>query len=514
MGHFVRLETNRWIAVALLMGAIGCGSEANAPPGNNLPLGGTAGINLSPGLMGGAGGTVAHPTTAGASSMLPPNMNGGAMVGAAGTGVEMPPDAQGTVPCGVSKVTSSSCQGCHGATLAGGAPMQLVTFADWHRPAKTQPTMKVYQLAQLRIHNMANPMPPVSSKPLAAAELTTLDTWLQAGALTAPASEAVCAPGGTNVDGGHEPLVPGPGETCYEFKVHQSTTSVDATKYDIVSGEHYEQFYYKTPWPKDTVAIAYSTRMDNPQVLHHWLLFSTLENEVEGYHKTAPLPTLIGVNPVLLAGWAVGGPNLVAPTDVGFELPDPGAQINVQWHFYNSTPTTQADASSVQICTVPKAMRKNLGAITWAGTEDLNGNIWAGGPGMPAGQESTFTTTCIPGRAGLGANDSIHIIGFEPHMHRIGKNMKTAVVHMDGTMETLFDKPFKFGNETHYYQDYELKPGEQLVTSCTFMNDTAGGVAFGESSDSEMCYQFVFSWPAHALSNGAFSLLGVPDTCW
>jgi hypothetical protein len=29
-----------------------------------------------------------------------------------------------------------------------------------------------------------------------------------------------------------------------------------------------------------------------------------------------------------------------------------------------------------------------------------------------------------------------------------------------------------------------------------------------------MCYQFVFAWPAHALSNGAFSLLGVPDTCW
>ena len=99
-------------------------------------------------------------------------------------------------------------------------------------------------------------------------------------------------------------------------------------------------------------------------------------------------------------------------------------------------------------------------------------------------------------------------------MHRIGKRMKTDVKHVDGTMETLFDKPFSFGNETHYYQDYELKPGEQLVTSCTFMNDNDFGVPFGESSDTEMCYQFVFAYPAHALSNGAFSLLGVPDTCW
>jgi len=57
-------------------------------------------------------------------------------------------------------------------------------------------------------------------------------------------------------------------------------------------------------------------------------------------------------------------------------------------------------------------------------------------------------------------------------------------------------------------------PGEQLVTSCTFNNTNDFGVPFGESSDAEMCYQFVFAWPAHTLTNGAFSLLGVPDTCW
>jgi hypothetical protein len=101
-------------------------------------------------------------------------------------------------------------------------------------------------------------------------------------------------------------------------------------------------------------------------------------------------------------------------------------------------------------------------------------------------------------------------------MHRIGMNMKTAVTHTNGMIETLFDKPFSFGNETHYYVNpaYELKPGEQLTTTCSFNNDTDMGVPFGESSDTEMCYQFTFAWPAHSLSNGAASLLGVPDTCW
>ena len=99
-------------------------------------------------------------------------------------------------------------------------------------------------------------------------------------------------------------------------------------------------------------------------------------------------------------------------------------------------------------------------------------------------------------------------------MHHIGKHMKTVVNRKDGTSEVLFDEPFSFGNETHYYQDYELKPGEKLVTSCTFNNTNDFGVPFGESSDAEMCYQFVFAYPAHALSNRAPSILGVTDTCW
>jgi hypothetical protein len=394
--------------------------------------------------------------------------------------------------------------------------MPLVTFADLHKPAVTQPTMQVHQLVALRLHDKARPMPPTGELPVA--DMGALDTWLKAGALTGPTDVAMCPTvvEGGSVDGSRGKLVAAPGETCYEFKTHQSTTSVDDVKYDVgPDGEHYEQFYFKVPWPKGTVATAYATNMDNSAVLHHWLLFSTNEAEADGFHKTAPLPTLIGTNPILLAGWAVGGPNLVAPKDVGFELPDPGSStINVQWHFYNSTGSPQKDASSVQICTVPVAMRAHIGGVTWLGTEDLGGNKWFGGAGMPPRKESTFTTTCVPGRAGLKATDSIHIIGFEPHMHRIGKRMSTTVKKADGTMLMVFDKPFSFGNETHYYQDYELKPGEQLITSCTFNNDTDLGVPFGESSDTEMCYQFTFAWPAHALSNGAASLLGVPDTCW
>ncbi|HKU38717.1 MAG TPA: hypothetical protein VJR89_11235 [Polyangiales bacterium] len=99
-------------------------------------------------------------------------------------------------------------------------------------------------------------------------------------------------------------------------------------------------------------------------------------------------------------------------------------------------------------------------------------------------------------------------------MHHIGKHMKTVVNRKDGTSEVLFDEPFSFGNERHYYKEYTLQPGETLTTHCTFNNTNDVGAAFGESSDSEMCYPFVYAWPAHAVSSFAPSILGVTDTCW
>jgi hypothetical protein len=526
----------RWTAAVLGCLVAACGSPATSTTdGGATPASNTTGL---PGA-GAAGGGIGLPTGAAGSGAKPP-------VGTTTTGTGVtpvtPPTGTSTVPtpgagegagaqvlpCGVHNALATNCTTCHAASPIGGAPMPLVTYADLQKPAVTQPSMKVYQLVSKRIHDMMRPMPPTGTLP--AADMTALDTWINGGALPGTAADASCASatptmmptvGGETTDrsdGSKGALVPLPGETCYEFKTHDSTTSVDDTPYDVgPDGEHYEQFYFKIPWGNDVVATAYATRIDNAAVLHHWLLFSTNEQEQEGFHKTAPLPTLIGTDPILLAGWAVGGPNLVAPEDVGFELPNPGnGTINVQWHFYNSTGSDQKDKSAVQICTVPKAMRAHIGGVTWLGTEDLGGNKWFGGAGMPPHMKSDFTTTCNPARAGVGANDPITIIGFEPHMHRIGMNMKTSVMHTNGMVEEIFNKPFSFGNETHYYVKpaYQLMPGEQLITTCSFNNDTDMGVPFGESSDTEMCYQFTFAWPAHALSNGAASLLGVPDTCW
>lgn len=421
------------------------------------------------------------------------------------------------LPCAVSQALVTACQSCHGSTPIGGAPMPLVTYADLHKPAVTNPTLKVYELAKMRLDDAMRPMPPGGT--IAAADKATLGTWLGAGA--AAGTEATCAiatpppTGGTVAgDGTYGALTQEPGETCYDFKTHNSTTSVDATPYAVSLGEHYEQFYFKAPWTTGTVATRYGTKLDNEKVLHHWLLFSTTEADPEGAHKTAPLPTLIGVNAQLLAGWAVGGTNLAMPPDVGFELPAKGSELNIQWHFYNSTGAPATDASSVQICTVPAGTRPHVATITWLGQENLGGNKWLGGAGMPPHSVSNFSGTCTPRRKGMNATDPIHLLYFWPHMHTFGTNMKTVVNHKSGMAETIFDKAFDFNHQVHYPANYDLMPGDTLTATCTFNNTSDLGVPFGESTGNEMCYQFTYAWPAHALENNASSLIGATNTCW
>jgi cytochrome c5 len=495
----------------------GCSQVSDGNPTNRTatmdgihPSGGLAGSGVVVGQPTGlpnGGPTVSNPVTTGTAGA------GSAPV----TTANAPSQSTGqALPCNVANVVGANCQKCHGATPIGGAPMSLVTYDDFHKQAKSNPSLKVYELAKLRINDQAKPMPPGGD--MAKDSFTVLDSWLGAGALAA-AADASCATTkppttiDTPGDGTYGPITAVPGETCYELLTHQSTTSVDSTPYSVSTGEHYEQFYFNVPWKQGDQGTRYGTRFDNEKVLHHWLLFTTVKGNPEGFHETV-IGTQIGDSAALLAGWAVGGTNLALQDDVAFELPPPGTMLNLQWHFYNSTGSEQQDASAVQVCTVPAGTRPNSATISWLGTEDLGGNKYTLGAGMPPHQMSSYGGTCDPLREGMNATEPIHILGFWPHMHKLGVRMNTMVNHQGGASEMIFDKAFDFQHQVHYLQKYDLMPGDTLTATCTYNNTTDSGAAFGESTDDEMCYQFTFSYPAHALENHVFSFIGASNTCW
>jgi hypothetical protein len=533
------------LAVFALSAGVGCGSgtasgtqnQGSATFDPNMP----GATTTAPGgatPFGGAAGTAGGTTSPGGTGMTtsPP---GGTTTTPGGTGmIQTPPSGAPTshsigntpLPCNIKTAVAKNCNMCHGANPIGGAPMSLLTYEDFQADHVVQTyvplkgmTMKVYQLAKIRINDHMSPMPPGGT--LSTDDFSTLDTWLGSGApagTTADAATCMTTPptGGDGAvvgaagDGTYGPLTPAPDETCYQLAVHGSTDMVDDSKFTIPAGEEYVQFYFDVPWDTGSLGTRYGTVFDNQAVLHHWLLFTTNSTDNDGYYEVAPLPTLIGDDATLLAGWAVGGTNLALPSDAAFELPPKGSKLNAQWHFYNTTGSDQMDHSAVQVCTVKAGGRPHVATITWTGDEDLGGNKWTGGAGMPPHQMSTFTGTCNPLREGMNTTDPIHILGFWPHMHKLGVQMDFAVNHMAGGSEMIFSKPFDFNHQIHYIQAYDLAAGDTITTTCHFNNTTDMGVPFGESSDTEMCYGFVMSWPAHAFENHVSSLIGASNTCW
>jgi len=512
--------------LVIIGAAAACGSEQ--------PSAGTGGSAAAPGSAGGAGslglvpgsqvaagsGAPAANITAGAAgsvplgSGVPPAAAGsGSTPVTAGTAAPIPTGAS-DLPCQVSTALAANCQKCHGTTPTFGAPIPLMRHADFMKPSAKDPTTTVAQLALKRINDTASPMPPGGT--MVAADRTTLSSWLTAGAKPATAAEAACVPTSGN-DSPRTPVVhdeayfrngltPKAGETCYELPVHAAQTPGDKTPYTVRTGEHYEQFYVKIPWGPDTLMTRFGSKFDNLKVVHHWLLFTTNRPlSADGTHETT-IGSTAGDGSELLAGWAVGGDHVEFPEDTGLEVPASGI-LNAQWHYFNQGTAPEKDASLIQICTVPRAMRKNIASLTFLGTENFNGPL-----GMPAKTMSDFGGTCTN-----NSGAPITIYGFTPHMHKLGRHMKAQVMRAGtGQLETVFDKPFDFNSQITYILDdlITLQPGDTIISTCTFLNHTDAPVPFGPSTEQEMCYNFTMSYPARKLDNGTLSLIGATNVCW
>jgi hypothetical protein len=301
-------------------------------------------------------------------------------------------------------------------------------------------------------------------------------------------------------DGSLDPNVP----TCFDFKNHGQPVAGDTSKYGVIPGEHYVCNHFKSPWNEPAELVSWQTLYDNQAIVHHWLAYSVPTGGAVDGQFEACIGTHLLQDAQLVAGWAVGSNDVDMPPDVALRMPGADREFLIEWHYFNSTGVEQMDASGVRLCVLPQGTRTNLAGITWLGTEFFNGPA-----GMPAGQMSEFSGTC---QNVSGA--PINIVRFWPHMHQWGRNMKSTVVRATGATENVFEMPFDFNYQISYEATVVLQPGDAITSTCTFDNQSAAPVAFGPSSDQEMCYQFAFSWPAGALDNGVLSLVGATNTCW
>jgi hypothetical protein len=366
--------------------------------------------------------------------------------------------------CDALNVFVDKCQSCHGAELAAGAPMALVTYADATAAAKVTKGKKVSDVVGTRVHDTKSPMPP--GKPLDAASLAAIDAWIADGAK--PGDDPTCA--GQIAEKPATPEQAWPPEGCDAmYKVlagNGKPVSVPAGQ------EIHPQFTLDAPWGTDKVqAIAFRPITDNKAVLHHWILNG---------------------GGAFINGWAPGqddskeGPPL---PDVGVFLPSGKGSLRMDMHYNNLQGTkAELDQSGLEIC-VTHQLRKYT-ATTFSGFAAL--------PNIPAGKEVDIVGTC-----NVAVTQPVFLLSESPHAHKLATHMK-LVVKRGGVETVLHDAAFAFDGQvaTPLKAPFELKAGDQVITTCHFKNDTNRTVGFGENTGNEMCFNFATYYPMGALSCG------------
>lgn len=447
-----------------------------------------------------AGASEAHPSSAGESAVVVAGREAsGASDAAAGTGAaqvdaggaDAEPPAVGSgraslgdtpLPCALRKVLRVSCQGCHASQPGMLAPMALTSVEDLQAPAPSDAGRRVFEVAAERIHSGVAPMPPAESRRLTDGELAVLDRYFNADLAAGPSD---CEDSGGLMTGYPAPE-PEEIDQCYRFQAHDVAAPGDLTPYTPPEGESYACFFFAVPW--DGPAQALSFRSLHSPLTHHWLLSDTSYGDRDGELMRNVANCGFGAETVLAVYGVNQQPVLNMPPDVGLQLPtkDSGRGLLLGVHYYNPQ-GVEADDTGVEICTArtPRAETASVLGL---------GPLWFT---LPAGTKTDVTSTCTPTYKG-----DIHILRSFPHMHARGQALDTIIERGDGTHETLIDVAFDFNNQIAYDTQATLRPGDSLVTTCHFFNDTNSRIYIGDRTSDEMCINFVTAWPASALVTG------------
>ena len=222
----------------------------------------------------------------------------------------------------------------------------------------------------------------------------------------------------------------------------------------------------------------------NPPGTHHTVLTRYTGNAPDGTVRCN-----VGENGEnMIYGSGVGAPEFAFPAGVGLFLPA-GSRLLLNLHLYNATDDPISGRSGTWAKTTTAAAVPNLAELVLAGpTLTLR---------VPKGT-STQSGTC---QINDVASGPIQVFALSQHMHKLGKSMRSVVTR--GAQEiVLQDVPYDFDEQVFHLtpQLIELRPGDTLTTYCSYDNTTGAEVAFGPSSDDEMCFTDLFYYPAQGAS--------------
>lgn len=375
--------------------------------------------------------------------------------------------AEARLPCPIASIVEQRCQECHARSPIGGAPMPLVSAADFRAPAKSDPSRSVGQLVLERIADDHDPMPPAPRPRLDEAQLKTLREWIESG-----------APDGAGCDG----PAPDGGPPVTTLTCAPDVHSAPASPYLVAAGSSDLVVCYGFSLSNSSKRhiTGFAPRVDNAAVLHH---MSLLQSDEAFSTTPIPCPDSGGMASWrVVYGWAPGAEAFELPDAAGFAA-EPGANFVVQLHYVNVGAKAHTDSSGFSLCTSAE-LRGFDADIMAFGTHEFT---------IPA--HGSKAVTCNVAVPPTGA--TTRLFAAFPHMHRLGKSISTRAFPAGGgsAVDLGSVDTWSFDYQSWQSIDYVLGPGDVVQTKCAWNNPNSHGVGFGPGTDDEMCYSFVMYYP-------------------
>ena len=296
-------------------------------------------------------------------------------------------------------------------------------------------------------------------------------------------------------DSGPDPVIgeeslpcatPGTAMTKSRFIANNGTS---ATKFSVPKETNpYRCWVFQSP-TTDSYVSDYAPILDNTSVVHHMILYAYLG-------KTPPFGGAAGPvdckgmpsNVNLEWGWAPGGTNFAFPPDVTQKIPA-NTTLIVQIHYNNAHLADASDASGIAWCS--GADRARHAGVFWTGKAGFvvpphATNYEVAGDCPP----KSWPVTSIP--------FDLEVIGAFPHMHTHGHKIWTEQFRGGALIDTMVrNDSWDFNAQGFVAMNPSKKilKGDKLVTHCTYDNAGDTPISFGENTENEMCFDFLYTIP-------------------
>ena len=363
---------------------------------------------------------------------------------------------------GIERIVHEKCLVCHGETPLYGAPFPMNTYEHMASASWALPTELTYESMIRSIQDGS--MPPAGQPLLTDQEKEEILDWA-----------AHCAPMGDPEDG--EELVAQEKPQVPPAPDGMQVIHLDAGEFDVpVEQDQYMCFPFvlEMDGEKDIARIDFE--LDEAAVVHHMVLYADIE-KVTGDEPFSCLQVAVE-HSAFMYEWGPGGYPAHFPDDAGIPVSN-GDKLILQVHYSNMQGLEGLKDSSGLNLYLDEPRENKV-------------SMFASGPllyTIPPFSETEVESTCV-------FDEPVQILSSTPHMHEAGREFLTEIIRADGTVETLVQlDQWNFFEQPMYDTSVLIEPGDSIRTKCRLENTGAVALHAGDTTDDQMCFNFMYHTP-------------------